>query len=156
MTNTTTPRTTDAPTDAPTVADLDGHPDDIAAITRIISDTEVAFNTNDAELLAEHFAADGEGVAVTGSRLIGRDQILESGWELLAGPLADQYARYVVDEIRFVRPDVALVRKFAWATDADGNDLDVGHAMTALYVVVKSDDRWWIAARQNTLTPAPS
>ena len=49
--------------------------------------------------------------------------------------------RYVVDEIRFVRPDVALVRKLAWATDADGNDLDVGHAMTALYVMVKSEGR---------------
>ena len=57
-----------------------------------------------------------------------------------------------MDEIRFVRPDVALVRKLAWATDADGKDLDVGHAMTALYVMVKSEGRWWIAARQNTLT----
>ena len=150
MTDTATPRT---PT-APSVATVEGHPDDIAAITCIIGDTEVAFNTNDAELLAEHFAADGEGVAVTGARLSGRDQILESGRQLLAGPLADQYARYVIDEIRFVRPDVALVRKLAWATDADGTDLDVGHAMTALYVMVKDGDRWWIAARQNALTPS--
>ena len=35
--------------------------------------------------------------------------------------------------------------------DADGNDLDVGHTMVALYVLVKEGDSWWVVARQNTL-----
>ena len=33
-------------------------------------------------------------------------------------------------------------------------DLDVGHAMIALYVFVKEDGDWWVAARQNTLVPS--
>jgi hypothetical protein len=27
----------------------------------------------------------------------------------------------------------------------------VGHTMTALYVLVREHDRWWVVGRQNTL-----
>ena len=53
--------------------------------------------------------------------------------------------------MRFVRPDVALVRKHARAITAEGEPLDLDHSMSALYVLTKEEGRWWIAARQNTL-----
>ena len=68
-----------------------------------------------------------------------------------AGPLADQYARYLVDDVRFVRPDVAVVRKLARAVDAAGEPIDVDHTMVAHYLMVREGDRWWIVNRQNTL-----
>jgi hypothetical protein len=33
----------------------------------------------------------------------------------------------------------------------DGEPKVAGHSMIALYVFVREDGRWWIAARQNTL-----
>jgi ketosteroid isomerase-like protein len=51
----------------------------------------------------------------------------------------------------FIRPDVALAFKQAWATDATGELLDPDVAMVATYVMVKHDERWWIVSRANTL-----
>lgn len=50
-----------------------------------------------------------------------------------------------------VRPDVALAPKHAWATDPSGEVLDPDPAMVAIYVMVKHEQRWWIAARANTI-----
>jgi uncharacterized protein (TIGR02246 family) len=83
--------------------------------------------------------------------LRGPDEILRTSRQLLAGTLRGQYARYVVDDVRKPAPDVAIVRKLAYATDADGNDVEADHAMVALYVLVRRDDGWTVAARQNTL-----
>lgn len=71
----------------------------------------------------------------------------------LSGFLRDQYVRYEVTDVEFLRVDVALAYKTARATDAAGKPLNVSHDMVALYVLVKESGRWWIAARQNTLVP---
>jgi uncharacterized protein (TIGR02246 family) len=130
------------------------HPTDVAAIRRVIADAERAFNTNDADLLVEHFAENVTAVGVTGDQLDGRAAVLEASTVLFAGPLRDQRARYELADVLFVRPDVALARTHATAIDAAGNPLSVGHAMTALYVLVRENGRWWVVARQNTLVPA--
>ena len=140
--------------DAPRILDTSvDHAPDVAAIRQVIADTEWAFNTNDAELLAEHFAENATAVGVTGAQLDGRAAVLATGRALLAGPLRDQRARYELHDIVFVRPDVALAHKHATAVDGQGVPIGVGHAMTALYVLVREGGRWWIAARQNTLVP---
>ncbi|SHL34193.1 conserved hypothetical protein [Pseudonocardia thermophila] len=135
----------------PHVEDLADHTADEAAIRAIIADTEQAFNTGDAELFVEHMAANASGVGVTGVELAGRAATLEASRVAFAGPLKGQRARYEVAGITFVRPDVALARKHAWAVDEAGELVDVGHAMTALYVLTKEQGRWWVVARQNTL-----
>ncbi|MBK1785775.1 SgcJ/EcaC family oxidoreductase [Prauserella cavernicola] len=130
------------------------HAADRAAIERVVADTEKAYNTNDPELLTEHFAQDATVVNAMGVLLSGRDTLLESNRAGLAGFLRDQYVRYDLLDVVFVRPDVALAHKGARATDATGELIDLDHAMIALYVLVKQDGRWWVAARQNTLVPA--
>jgi uncharacterized protein (TIGR02246 family) len=127
--------------------------EDAAAIRAVVADVERGFNDNDAELMDRHVADDATIVTALGRELRGRQEIDVASEAGLAGPLADQRARYVVTDIAFVRPDVALAHKRAWAVDADGTDIDVGHAMVALYVLTKEDGRWWIRARQNTLVP---
>ena len=135
----------------PQVEDLTDHSDDEAAIRAIIADTEKAFNTGDAELLVEHLARNAVAVGVSGVELAGRDAVLDGARVAFAGPLKGQRARYEVIGITFVRPDVALARKHARAVDDAGKLVDVGHAMTALYVLTREAGRWWIVARQNTL-----
>jgi len=124
---------------------------DVAAIEQVIADIEKGFNTNDPELSVEHFTDDATTVNVGGALASGRDALLEAHRAGFAGPLRDQYARYELDDVAFLRPDVAVAHKRARATDAGGEPIDVGHAMIALYVFVKDDGRWRVAARQNTL-----
>jgi uncharacterized protein (TIGR02246 family) len=127
------------------------HASDVEAIRRIIADVEMGFNDNDAELLVEHFAQNATAVAVSGAQIDGRSALLEVSRAGLAGPLRDQRARYELADVVFVRPDVAVAHKHAQAIDAAGEPVDVGHAMSALYVLVNEDGRWWVVARQNTL-----
>jgi uncharacterized protein (TIGR02246 family) len=126
---------------------------DIEEIKQVIADVERGFNAKDAELMNRHMAPDAAVVSALGVRLVGLPEIMEVSEKGLAGPLAGQYARYEVRDVRFVRPDVALVHKEAFAVTADGSPIDLEHAMNALYVLVKEDGRWLIAARQNTLVP---
>lgn len=138
--------------DAPHIDDTStDHTGDVADIRHVIADAEKAFNDNDADLLVEHFAENVGAVGVTGSVLAGRTAVREASTALFAGPLRDQRARYELADVHFVRPDVALARKYATAIDADGVRLSVGHTMTALYVLVRERGRWWVVARQNTL-----
>jgi uncharacterized protein (TIGR02246 family) len=135
----------------PTLSDTADHTADIAEIRRVVADIETAFNTNDVDLAVAHFAADATATTATGVRVTGLEALRDAHRAGFAGFLADQFARYEVVEVTFPRPDVALAHKRAWATDEHGADLDVGHAMVALYVLVRDRGRWWIAARANTL-----
>lgn len=128
-----------------------GHESDVEAIERIISDIETGFNTKDPDLSVEHFTENATAVSVAGTLLSGRDALLDANRRGLSGPLRDQYARYELDDVVFVRPDVTIAHKRAWAITADGEPIDVAHSMIALYVLVKEDGRWWVAARQNTM-----
>jgi uncharacterized protein (TIGR02246 family) len=139
---------------APRIEDHTDHTADVAAIRRIIADVEKGFNDNDAELLVEHFAQNGSVVTAMGVQIDGREAMLESARAGLAGPLRDERARYELADVVFVRPDVALAHKHAWAVDETGEPKNVGHEMSALYVLVRENGRWWIVSRQNTLVPA--
>jgi uncharacterized protein (TIGR02246 family) len=62
-----------------------------------------------------------------------------------------QFARYELGEISFLRPDVAVAHMRAQATDEAGEPIDVGHSMVTLYVFVRDDGSWRVAAQQSTL-----
>jgi uncharacterized protein (TIGR02246 family) len=130
--------------------------DDLTALKDIITDIETGVNTNDVELATRHFTDDATAVTVTGAHVAGIGAIVEAHREAFAGVLRDQHARYELGPVRFLGPDVAVAHKRAWATDADGRPVDVGHAMVALYVFVRDGDRWKVAARQNTLVNQPT
>ncbi|MGY1690752.1 SgcJ/EcaC family oxidoreductase [Geodermatophilus sp. SYSU D01105] len=122
----------------------------------VIADIERGSNTKDPVLSVTHFLPEAWTVTVAGSEAEGREALLEAHRRGLSGPLRDQYARYDYARYDVVRvalpaPDVAVLQEHARVTDADGRPLDVGHAMTALYVFVRRDGRWQVLARQNTL-----
>jgi len=125
--------------------------EDVIAIHRVIESQQMAFNTNDADLLAEPWRERSWGVGVTGAETVGRSGVREAGKTLLAGPLADQYATYEPGEVEFLADDAAIVHVYARAVTAGGRPIDVDHTMIALYVLVREGGRWLIVARQNTL-----
>ncbi|MGW5920284.1 SgcJ/EcaC family oxidoreductase [Nocardia fluminea] len=130
------------------------HTADIAAIRRIVTDTQTAYNTNDAELMTAQFTANAVVGNAVGKLISGHDALLAANRQGLAGFLKDEYVRYDVVDVTFLRPDVAIAHKTARATTADGTLIDTEPAMVALYVLVKEDGQWWTAARQNTLVPS--
>ncbi|WP_433760841.1 SgcJ/EcaC family oxidoreductase [Nocardia sp. CA-135398] len=143
-----------ATTIQPVVADTTvDHTEDIAAIEQIIANVETAYNTNDAELMTADFTANAAVVNAVGALLVGKEKLLEANRQGVVGFLKDQYVRYEVADIVFLRPDIAIAHKLARATTAEGELIDFDHAMIALYVLVKENGRWWTAARQNTLIP---
>lgn len=141
--------------DFPTVEDRSiDHSDDRVAIAVLIADIERGFNTNDAELLTGRLAANASTVNVVGSRTAGRDAALAASHLGLQGPLRDEIAEYEVADLVFIRPDVAVAHKHAWAVE-NGRRTTTGPAMIALYVLTRENDRWWVVARQNTAAPTP-
>ncbi len=130
------------------------HTADIAAIRAVIAEIETGFNEHDAERSVAQFTDDATAVNVGGTLIAGRAALLDAHRAGFAGPLGDQYARYELGDITFLRPDVAVAHKRARAVDADGNPIDLDHTMIALYVFVREDRNWRVAARQNTLVRA--
>lgn len=124
---------------------------DEAALRDIISTVELGFNTNDAELLLRDIAEDAHVVNAIGTVLRGRDAILEATRAGLAGSyLRDATAHYRISDIELLAPDVAVLHKEAWSTEAAA-DAGEPAEMNALYVLVRRDSRWWVLRRQNTL-----
>lgn len=140
--------------DVPVIGDESvDHAADREAIEAIISTVEAAYNTNDAELMVRDLAANAVVGNAVGVLQRGREAVLEASRAGLAGFLKDEYVRYEVTDIGFLRPDVAIAHKAARAVTAEGETIDIDPAMIALYVLVKQDGRWWVAARQNTPIP---
>ncbi|TLF78711.1 SgcJ/EcaC family oxidoreductase [Nocardia cyriacigeorgica] len=140
--------------DVPVIGDETvDHAADREAIEAIISTVETAYNTNDAELMVRDLAANAVVGNAVGVLQRGREAVLEASRAGLAGFLKDEYVRYEVTDIGFLRPDVAIAHKAARAVTAEGEPIDIDPAMIALYVLVKQDGRWWVAARQNTPVP---
>lgn len=139
---------------APLVEDTTvDHTADRAAIEQIVANVQTGINTNDPDLLVADFTANAQVGNAVGMLITGRDALLENSRQALAGFMKDQYVRYDVTDITFLRPDVAIAHKVARATTAEGELIDIDHSMVALYVLVKQDGRWWAVARQNTLVP---
>ncbi|NLU82293.1 SgcJ/EcaC family oxidoreductase [Rhodococcus sp. HNM0569] len=137
--------------DRPVVRDITtDHAADVAAITQLVGDVETGYNTNDAELMVSGFTANASAGNAVGTLITGYDSLFEAAERGLGGFLKDEFVRYDLGDIEFLRPDVAVVHKFARATTADGELVDETPAMVALYVMVKENDHWWVAARQNT------
>lgn len=128
--------------------------EDIAAIEQIVRNVETSINTNDAELMVADFAADASVVNANGVQITGREALLEASRQELAGFLKDQFVHYEVADITFLRPDIAIAHKRAREVTATGEPIDIDPTTIALYILVKRDGRWWVAARQNTLIPS--
>ncbi|MDE9365493.1 SgcJ/EcaC family oxidoreductase [Luteipulveratus sp. YIM 133132] len=128
---------------------------DLDRIRAVVATVE---RTQRAELVDEFvdlFTADAIWTTATGVRLIGRDAIAEFTGRVLPGAMTDlQGTTYEVTHVAFLRPDIAAVQVRQTYADADG--APVADAVGApLYVMVKDDERWLLAACQNTPVAEP-
>lgn len=71
----------------------------------------------------------------------------------LAGPLRDSHADHELTHLVLLRDDVAVACTRARPDSAPDEPIDLARGIVALYVF--AEERWWVAARQETLVPGP-
>lgn len=139
----------DAPTttDAPDAAEEDA----IAAIRQLVADAQRY--QSDLALIDLH-TPDTAIVNIAGRRVLGRDTLKQAMEGALASPLAKVLTRLEIVDIRFTRPDVAIVSCIKHVSD----ERDLGSAPlpstgSLTYVLVRDDGAWRIALAQTTPIP---
>ncbi len=118
---------------------------------QIVREIEAAHCQKNPEKLAQLFTENGIFVNAVGIRLHGRLAIYESAERVMRGLLANSYARYEVESIHFLRPDVAVVNVIQHPVTREGKEIREGIKGSPMYVVIKEAGKWMIAAGQNTL-----
>jgi uncharacterized protein (TIGR02246 family) len=126
---------------------------EIAAIRALIADADRL--QSDAEGFAQLLAEDVALVNFGGRRVLGRSNVHEAMRQALETPFAHVYTRNEIVDVRFLRPDVALVSCLKHISDerepsARDSDARVSERGSATFVLVSERGRWLIALVQTT------
>ena len=143
---------------------------DERAIRGIVAACEGAWNAGDAVAFTAAMADDIDFINVLGDRHKGRETVEHGHRHIFATIYKDSRVRYTLDEIRFVRPDVALAFIHARlisrlppnavasaAREAQMADEMHESQARSTMLLAKNDGTWRIVAFQNTsVAPAPT
>ncbi|HYG80706.1 MAG TPA: SgcJ/EcaC family oxidoreductase [Pyrinomonadaceae bacterium] len=129
---------------------------DEAAIRENVRKMEEGWNTKNATLFAEPYAEDGDGVAIGGFVGKGRELIEKVHWGMFKGDFKDSTIALKVRQLRFLRPDVALVQIDNTNTFRQGSQVKHEYKSVITLVMTKEAGRWKIASFQNTIAEPPS
>jgi uncharacterized protein (TIGR02246 family) len=120
----------------------------VMAIRRLVDDVQAA--QSDVEPFLALHTPEAIIVNFGGLRVQGRDVVRRRMTEALATPLADVITTAEVHDIRFVRPDVAIVSCTKHVSDERGTLGSETNRGSLTYVVVDTDGEWRIALAQTT------
>jgi uncharacterized protein (TIGR02246 family) len=122
---------------------------DEQVIEGILQQLETAWNRYDSISFAEAFAEDANFIHIFGGQLDGRPAIAAAHRNIFETIYRGSHASFVVRNIRFLRPDVALVFARAQVRFKEGNEEREIETRPTL-IVVKEQNKWQIVAFQNT------
>ncbi|HVQ39221.1 MAG TPA: SgcJ/EcaC family oxidoreductase [Pyrinomonadaceae bacterium] len=120
---------------------------DEAAIHENVKQMEAGWNAKKGELFAKPFADDADYVVINGMYFQGRAAIEKAHQQIFDTSHKRTTLSLSVRQIRFLRPDVALVH-LSGHLDALEKELAADGSMTL--VMTRGKDGWQIAAFQNT------
>lgn len=115
------------------------------AIKQVVAAVEHAQNNELADEFVSLFRADAIWTTGHGKRLFGREAISSLTHQVLPGAMRDISVTFDIEHVLFIRPDVAAVKVRQVYQTPDGQDVG-----TPLFVMAKEDERWRLAACQNT------
>jgi uncharacterized protein (TIGR02246 family) len=118
------------------------------AIGRLVSELQ-ATQSEVEPFLARH-TRDAIVVNFGGRRVLGSDDLRQAMESALASPLAAVTTTAEIDDIRFVRADVAIVSCTKHVTDARDATEKFATRGRLSYVVVEEDGQWRVALAQTT------
>jgi uncharacterized protein (TIGR02246 family) len=122
---------------------------DLDAVRRVIADLEAV--QNDVEGFTRLLTGDAVIVNIAGRRVVGRDQIGSAMAQALATPLAQVLTRHEIEDVRFVRPDVAVVGCLKHVSDErDDPATALPQTGRLTVVLVKEQGRWLASSLQTT------
>ena len=121
-----------------------------AAVVEVVATLERAQQKEDVDGFVALFRADAIWTTGHGRVLTGRDEIAAFTAQVLPGAMATSTATYRVQDVLFIRPDVAAVKVRQQPTTLDGAPLPDAGEGSPLYVMAKEDGRWLLVACQNT------
>ena len=122
---------------------------DEAALRENVRQMEDGWNTKSGALFAKPFATDADYVVINGMFIQGRDAIEKAHQGIFDTIYKDSTIKLTVKQVRFLRPDVAVVHvtghnKFRRGDETRETDAIITMTMT------RDNGEWKIAAFQNT------
>lgn len=134
----------------------------IAAVDGLVAELQSGWDQRDADVTNRHFANDVMWGSPFGATVSGYEELHAIHTRLKAEGMGGPSSRYEVVQTLVPTPDVALaqVRRVALADDGQpipaARDQDGPFSEMALYVLVRREKEWWLAAGQNTpIRPRP-
>jgi uncharacterized protein (TIGR02246 family) len=123
------------------------------AIRKFFADADLAWNAHDAHQLvnSKTVALDADFVNAFGGWVHGQANFVSIMEGLQAGPFRNVTRRTVVDQIRFLGSDVAIVI----VTSHDQRPGEPAHEIRGTFVLNKQENRWLIISMQNTDVQVP-
>lgn len=132
-----------------------------AAIDTFVAELQSGVDAGDAAIYNTQFAGDVLWGSPYGAIVSGYDTLHAIHRRLFAAAVAGPRSRYEKVAVSSPAPDVALAHVRRTALTADGTPVsieeDAPFSEMALYVLVRRNGRWWLAAGQNTIIrPTPA
>jgi uncharacterized protein (TIGR02246 family) len=124
--------------------------DAVSAIEGFVARLQAAQQAEDVAGFMALFAEDAVWTTAHGKRIVGRDAIRAFTQTVLPGAMRDSTARYDVERIAFLRPDVAVVNVRQQPVTLSGEPLEGAPEGRPTYVLTREGDEWLIGAAQNT------
>jgi uncharacterized protein (TIGR02246 family) len=131
---------------------MESHDQDLRAIRKVVSDLEA--QQSDLDGFTQLLTHDAVLINIAGRRVRGRDQIYAAMKAGLATPMAQVLTRHEIEDVRLLRPDVALVSCNKYVDDQRGEGHPVMPAEARMTLVLLKDQDTWLAASLQT-TPLP-
>ena len=125
----------------------DGRASDEAALRESVKQMETGWNTKSGALFAKPFAEDADYVVINGMYIKGRAVIETQHQRIFDTIYKDTNLSLTVKQIRFLRPDVAVVHVEGHRT---GPEKELAQDAMLTLTMTKEKQGWVIAAFQNT------
>lgn len=127
-----------------------------AAVQAFAAGLQAGHDQRDADILNRQFAADVIWGSPFGALVEGYDRLHPIHVSFQEKSRSGPAFRYVVRHVMAIDDDVVIAHIARLAVGPDGTSLPPGSAADqpfsemALYVLVRRDGQWWLAAGQNT------
>jgi uncharacterized protein (TIGR02246 family) len=123
--------------------------EDEAAIRENVKQMEAGWNTKSGALFAKPFAEDADYVVINGMYFKGRAQIEKTHQQIFDTIFKNTTIRLSIKQIRFLRPDVAIVHVNGHR-DAPENERELVSDALVSMVMTRDKQGWRIDAFHNT------
>jgi len=129
----------------------------IDAVDRFVAGLQAGIDAADAQTYNTHFADDVMWGSPYGATVNGYDALhsIHRGMFGAGVAVAGPRSRYKTVHVMAPTPDVAIAHVRRVALDTDGEQIPIDDPSVfsemAMYVLVRVDGTWWLAAGQNTL-----